>query len=214
MSRMIQRRPVQSSWPPRRLQNHPLPQVWRFSPASRPQPTGERVRDDRLARLEAVLWLSEEPLAANKIALLCEFRGADEVRAGIETLRKWYIEDESPFQIESVAGGFQLLTQPAMHPWLARLHRPVMELKLSPSAMETLAIVAYRQPVMRGAIESIRGVQCGDVLTQLMEKGLIRISGRHDSLGRPVLYGTTRKFLQLFGLNRISDLPDPDASNP
>ena len=113
-----------------------------------------------------------------------------------------------------MAGGFQLLTRPIYHPWLLRLRRTGNELKLSPAARETLAIIAYRQPIMRADIESIRGVQCGDMLRVLMEKGLVRIAGRHDSLGRPVLYGTTRKFLQAFGLKSVQDLPLVEQLRP
>jgi segregation and condensation protein B len=82
---------------------------------------------------------------------------------------------------------------------------------LSPAALETLAVIAYKQPIMRAEVEKVRGVACGEVVRQLMEKGLIRIAGRHDSLGRPQLYGTTKKFLQAFGLNAIRDLPEVEA---
>jgi segregation and condensation protein B len=106
-----------------------------------------------------------------------------------------------------VAGGFQLFTRPAFHRWVTRLKRDAHDVRLTASARETLAIIAYRQPIMRAEIEAVRGVHCGDVLRLLMEKGLIRITGRHDSLGRPVLYGTAKKFLQVFGLRSLKDLP-------
>src|SRR5262249_41114239 len=109
-----------------------------------------------------------------------------------------------------LAGGFQLLTRPEFHPWLVRLRRSGADLRLSGAARETLAIVAYRQPIMRADVEAIRGVQCSEVLRQLMERGLIRIAGRDASLGRPVLYGTTKKFLQVFGLKSLRDLPQAD----
>jgi segregation and condensation protein B len=110
-----------------------------------------------------------------------------------------------------VAGGFQLLTRPIFYRWLARMPAPPAELRLSGAALETLTIVGYRQPIMRADVEAVRGVQCGDILRQLMERGLVRIAGRHDSLGRPVLYGTTRKFLQVFGLKSLRDLPAIDT---
>src|SRR5205085_8266984 len=113
----------------------------------------------------------------------------------------------SAFQVEELAGGFQLLTRPEYYPWLVRQHRTGAELKITPAARETLAIIAYRQPIMRADVEAIRGVQSGDLLRLLMEKGLVRIAGRDDTLGRPVLYGTTKKFLQLMGLKGLSDLP-------
>ena len=92
-----------------------------------------------------------------------------------------------------------------------RIKRTGADVRLSAATRETLAIVAYRQPIMRADIEAVRGVQCGDVLRLLMEKGLVRIAGRHDSLGRPVLYGTTKKFLQVFGLRSLKDLPQQNV---
>ncbi|MBI1913389.1 MAG: SMC-Scp complex subunit ScpB, partial [Planctomycetes bacterium] len=116
----------------------------------------------------------------------------------------------SSFQVEELAGGFQLLTRAEYYPWLARQRRAGSDVKLSPAARETLAIIAYRQPIMRADVEAVRGVQSGDVLRLLMEKGLVRIAGRDDSLGRPVLYGTTKKFLQLMGLRSLRELPRAD----
>lgn len=187
--------------------NHRPPLALRAAPEP-PRPRGVGVRDERLARLEAVLWLSEEPLAPARLAALAELKNADEARSGVATLRQWYDADDSPYQIEALAGGFQLLCRPKFAGWLMRWRPPSGEARLTPAALETLTVIAYRQPVMRAAVEAVRGVACGDVLTQLMEKGLIRIAGRHDSLGRPVLYGTSRKFLQLLGLNKLSDLPE------
>src|SRR5439155_21798363 len=135
----------------------------------------------------------------------------NEARRLLRRLQAFYVQDGSAFQVEELAGGFQLLTRPEFYSWLARLRRSGSELRLSSPARETLAIVAYRQPIMRTDVEAIRGVQCSDLLRQLMERGLVRIAGRHDSLGRPVLYGTTKKFLQLFGLKSIRDLPPIDA---
>src|SRR4029077_18321120 len=148
-----------------------------------------------------------EPLNARRLADLAGLEDAHQARRLIRQLQSFYDQDQSAFQIEELAGGFQLLTRPEFHPWLTRLRRSGNELRLSAAAKETLAIVAYRQPIMRADVEAIRGVQCGEMLRQLMEKGLIRIAGRHDSLGRPVLYGTTRKFLQVFGLKSLRELP-------
>jgi segregation and condensation protein B len=129
----------------------------------------------------------------------------------LKKLQSLYDQDGTAFQIGELAGGFQLLTRPEYHRWLASLRRGGHELRLTSAARETLAIVAYRQPIMRAEIEAIRGVHCGETLRLLMEKGLIRIVGRDDSLGRPVLYGTTKKFLQVFGLKSIKDLPRKQA---
>jgi len=168
------------------------------------------IRDELLARVEAALFWADEPLPARKLATISDLADAAQARRLIKRLRDAYDADGSAFQIQELAGGYQILTRPNYHSWLLRLKRLRTDLRLSHAAMETLAIVAYRQPVMRATIEGIRGVQCGDMLTQLMEKGLVRIAGRHDSLGRPVLYGTTKKFLSLFGLNTIDDLPEAD----
>ena len=117
-------------------------------------------------------------------------------------------EGQSAFQVEEVAGGYQLLTCAEVSPWLGRFFeapaRPTVILR---RAMETLAVVAYRQPILRAEIEAIRGVQCDDILRQLLDRDLIRIIGRSEDLGRPLLYGTTRRFLELFGLRNLEELP-------
>lgn len=109
-----------------------------------------------------------------------------------------------------VAGGFQLLSRAKFAPWLRRLQAVPGEVRLSVPALETLAVVAYRQPVLRADVEAVRGVQCGEILRQLMERGLVRIVGKSEELGRPFLYGTTRQFLQVFGLRDLDQLPRPE----
>jgi segregation and condensation protein B len=158
--------------------------------------------------VESALFLADEPLTVRKLA---EAAGVTDVRRHVERLRELFDADGSAFQVEEVAGGYQLLTRPAYRPWLARLGRAAPDLRLTPTAMETLAVVAYKQPVTRADIEAVRGVQCGEVIRVLMERGLVRVAGRHPSLGRPQTYGTTKKFLQTFGLNTPADLPDPTA---
>jgi segregation and condensation protein B len=169
--------------------------------------TGELARDRRLAVVEATLMAADEPLQARRLAVIAGLKDGTEARRLVRKLQRLYDDDRTAFQVEELAGGFQLLTRPQFHPWLMRMRRTGNDLRLSGAARETLAIVAYRQPIMRADIEAVRGVQCSEILRQLMEKGLIRIAGRHDSLGRPVLYGTTRKFLQIFGLRSLQDLP-------
>jgi len=164
-------------------------------------------RDAKLARLEAVLWLADEPLSARRLATVAELADTAEARRLIEKLRQFYETDGSAFQVEELAGGFQLLTRPVFYPWLVRFRRATGDSKLTPVLLETLAIVAYRQPIMRADLEAIRGVHCGDALRHLIERKLVQIVGRHDSLGRPVLYGTTKRFLQMFGLKDLSELP-------
>ncbi|HEV3262161.1 MAG TPA: SMC-Scp complex subunit ScpB [Gemmataceae bacterium] len=205
----IARGPLARPAPDRPPQNRRLPLRYRHPDEAGAEPAahGELARHGPLAQVEAVLLAADEPLHARRLALFAGLSDAMEARRLVRKLQALYDRDGTAFQVEELAGGFQLLTRPAYHPWLLRLRRTGNDLRLSPAARETLAIVAYRQPIMRADIEAVRGVQCGEVLRLLMEKGLVRIAGRHDSLGRPVLYGTTKKFLQVFGLKSLRDLP-------
>ncbi len=174
-------------------------------------PRDPQGRDAKLARLEASLLLSDEPLTIRRIVDVVGLTDAAEARKLLDRLHELLEADACAFQVEEIAGGYQLLTRPVYHPWLTRLRRSGHELQLTPAGLETLAVIAYKQPIMRAEIEKIRGVACGEMVRMLMEKGLVRVAGRHDSLGRPQLYGTTRKFLQAFGLNTLKDLPEVDA---
>jgi segregation and condensation protein B len=207
------------SWPwyrnNRLPRDHPRPLLYRLTfEDSHEVVKGELGRDALTAQVEAVLLAADEPLTARKLALAAGLTDGNEARRIVQRLRQLYAIDGTAFQVEELAGGFQLLTRPEYHPWLARLRRSAAEVKLSPASRETLAIIAYRQPITRADVESVRGVQSGEVLRQLMEKGLVRIAGREDSLGRPHLYGTTRKFLQLFGLKTLRDLPQAQELVP
>jgi segregation and condensation protein B len=179
----------------------------RLGNSQEPTVVGPDVRDARLARVEAVLFTAEEPIAARRLATLAELRDVADARRLVDRLSELLSAEGSAFRVEDIAGGYQLLTRLEFHPWLVRLRQSTGEPKLTGALLETLAIVAYRQPIMRADLESVRGVHCGDALRQLMERGLIRIAGRHDSLGRPVLYGTTKRFLATFGLRDLRDLP-------
>jgi segregation and condensation protein B len=189
--------------------NVPLPPALcigrdRLAPATSSDPLG---RDADMANLEAVLLAADEPLPIRRLAQVAGIGDAASARRLVRKLQGLYARDGTAFQIEELAGGVQLLTRPEYHRWIAQLRRGQAEMRLTGAARETLAIVAYRQPIMRADIEGIRGVHCGETLRLLMEKGLVRIAGRDESLGRPVLYGTTKKFLQVFGLRSIKDLP-------
>lgn len=164
----------------------------------------------KLARVEAALFLSREPLATRKLATVAKLADGTEARTLVKLLAQRYDERASALQVVEVAGGVQLFTRPVVADWVRRLHGESEEVRLSPPAMETLAVVAYRQPVVRAEIEAIRGVQCGEILRVLMERDLLRIVGRSEELGRPFLYGTTKKFLQVFGLRRLEQLPPID----
>jgi segregation and condensation protein B len=171
------------------------------------------LRDAALARLEAVLFSADEPLSLRRLAALAQLGSSEECQSALNRLHDLYETEGAAFQIVEIAGGFQLLTRPDFFPWLARVRDARHAERLSGALLETLAIVAYRQPIMRADIEAIRGVQSGDALRELMERGLVRIAGRDQSLGRPIIYGTTKRFLQAFGLRDLSDLPpmDPGA---
>ena len=190
--------------------NKPLPLIYRLRlDRDVAEPTQDPLARDRpLAMIEALLFAAEEPVPLRKLAQVAGLADAASARKLLRQLTEFYDRDGSAFQIEELAGGFQLLTRPEYHRWLARFGpHPGQELRLTGPSRETLAIVAYRQPIMRADIEAIRGVHCGETLRLLMEKGLIKIAGRDKSLGRPVLYGTTKKFLQVFGLRSLKELP-------
>lgn len=171
----------------------------------------EFARTPKLARLEAVLFVADGPLTLHRLVQFATLADPGEARELVQTLNNSYERDGAAFRIERVASGYQMLTLPLYADWLDRLHQRHSALKLSPPAMETLTIVAYRQPIIRADIEAIRGVQSTEMLKQLMERGLVRIGGEDDSLGRPYLYVTTRKFLELFGLKSLDDLPMADS---
>jgi segregation and condensation protein B len=187
---------------------------WWAQAGVEPRPQGELARDELLARVEAALLAADEPLTPRRLAHAAGLPDGSEARKLVRRLQAGYERGGSAFTVEEIAGGFQLLTRTEFHPWLARLRQTGNEMRLSAALRETLAIVAYRQPIMRADVDSIRGVHSGEVLRVLMEKGLIRIAGRDPSLGRPVLYGTTKKFLQVFGLNSLRDLPQVEQLRP
>jgi len=172
---------------------------------------GPWARDEALRRLEAVLFLAQEPLSSRKLARLAGLTDGTQARTLVRRLNRLYDTGGWAFRAEEVAGGFQLMSRPKFAPWLRRLQPAPVEVRLSPPALETLAVVAYRQPVMRAEIEAVRGVQCDEVLRQLIERDLVRVVGRSEQLGRPYLYGTTKRFLQVFGLRHLDELPQPDS---
>jgi segregation and condensation protein B len=159
--------------------------------------------------VEAVLFASDEPLSEARLANIVE-TSVKQVRQCIENLNGKYRTNNNAFRIEQIAGGYQMLTLSPYNYWLKKLLRARSDSKLSPAALETLAIIAYKQPVIRADIEAIRGVSAGEVIRTLCYKGLVKIVGRAEVLGRPMLYGTTKKFLEVFGLNTLKDLPKVD----
>ena len=157
--------------------------------------------------LEAILFISKEPLSARKLAAMAGLSDPTEARTLARKLNEQFDSQGHAFRIEEIAGGMQLLTRPQFASWLRRLEHVPGEVLLSQGMLETLAIIAYRQPLVRAEIEAIRGVSCDEVLRQLMQRDLVRICGRHEDLGRPYLYGTSKRFLHLFGLQSLDSLP-------
>ncbi|MDR1491517.1 MAG: SMC-Scp complex subunit ScpB [Planctomycetaceae bacterium] len=164
------------------------------------------ITEKTLTRIEAVLFLAREPLPGRRLLQLADVPEGMRIRGLVKKLNSRYNSRTSAFRIYEVAGGFQLRTRPHFVTWLARLHSAPLEICLSTSALETLTIIAHKQPILRATVEKIRGVQCGEFLRQLMEQDLIKITGKTNDLGRPFLYGTTKRFLQLFGINRIEEI--------
>lgn len=164
--------------------------------------------------VESILFSTDIPLSSGKIAQLLGVGDSNDVKKHIASLNKRYQQTGSSFRIQGIARGYQMLTLPVYNNWIQKLHKTRHDSKLSPAALETLAIVAYKQPLIRADIESIRGVAIGDMLLRLRDMKLIKISGRAEEIGRPLLYGTTNKFLEIFGLSTIKDLPNLDDDRP
>lgn len=163
------------------------------------------------ARVEAVLMTSDRSISDRKIADAAGLEGTAAVAETIASLNEIYESTNRVFRVVRVASGWQMMTIPEAAPVLARLLDQRKQSNLTPAAMETLSIIAYRQPVLRAEIEAIRGVACGEVLRGLLDRRLVRIAGRAEEVGRPMLYGTTKEFLQLFGLAGIDDLPEVEG---
>lgn len=171
-------------------------------------PTTDPARDaQRLRLLEAVLMVVNEPISARHLAGLLNFPDPTAVWTAVGELNERYDQAARAYRVEEVAGGLQLLTRKQFALWLRRTGSVPAEQVLSPGMLETLAIIAYRQPVVRAELEAIRGVGCDEVLRQLIQRDLVRVSGRDEDLGRPFLYETTKTFLKVFGLQSIDNLP-------
>jgi segregation and condensation protein B len=165
--------------------------------------------------IEALIFASPDPLSWEKISAIIK-ESEDEldldevvIKRIIEQLNNRFEENDLSFRIEKTGGGYTYVTQPRFHPWLSIYQHENAYRRLSQPAIETLAIVAYRQPITKPEVDSIRGVDSGYILRQLMEKLLIKVSGRADSVGKPLLYKTTSHFLKHFGINSVEELPKP-----
>jgi segregation and condensation protein B len=161
---------------------------------------------ERRRIVEALILGSPEPISAQRIADIIPYLKPAGARELVQELNVDYLKQGRAFEITEVAGGYQLRTLPEFAPYLAQTLK-TRALRLSQAALETLAVIAYRQPVTRAEVEHIRGVDAGAVLRSLIERKLVRIAGHRDVPGRPMLYGTTRRFLEVFELSRLEDLP-------
>ncbi len=164
-----------------------------------------------ISLVEALLFASDAPVEAERIREVLDLASVAAARELIARLGERYAQQESALQVVEAGGGFRLVTRPEVAPWLVRLARSRTRSRLSRPALETLAIVAYQQPVSRPDVDAIRGVNSEAVLDNLMEKRMIRTAGRKDAPGRPFLYETTREFLVAFGLRDLSELPQVEG---
>jgi segregation and condensation protein B len=176
----------------------------RAAPERPREPADEHALERQLG---ALLFASPEPLTTARLAKLCDDAQVKAVEAALERLGQKLAAAGLPFELCAIAGGWQLLTSSDTAACVARLAKTRKEEKVSPASLETLAIVAYRQPVTKAEIEAIRGVQVGPILRSLVDRGLVRVAGRSDVPGHPLVYATTKKFLEAFGLGTVGDLP-------
>ena len=164
--------------------------------------------DDLKNIVESLLFVAEEPLSIEQIKQVLSLPDKKMIRQALNELITDYEERRGAFTLHEVAGGYQFRSHPDYVPWIRRLLQPKPS-RLSKAALETLAIIAYKQPMIRSDIEHLRGVDCGGVLRMLLERKLIRVLGRKEIPGRPLIYATTKQFLQVFDLKSLKDLPSP-----
>ena len=169
---------------------------------------------DLSQRIEAILLTNDRAVSTARLSEWLDGLSQKSIQDAIAALNELYERTERSFRIEPVAGGWKVLTLPAYAELLDRMKKGKPQSRLTPAAIETLAIVAYKQPILRVDIEAIRGVACGEVLRSLMDQHMVKIVGRAEQPGRPMLYGTTRQFLEVFGLASLKDLPNASELRP
>lgn len=158
--------------------------------------------------IESLLFVAEEPISINQIKRIIGQAEGRQIKTALVTLAVEYETRQGGFYLDEVAGGWQIRTRPEYNEWIRKMIQP-KPLRLSKAALETLVIIAYKQPIIRSDIEYLRGVDCGGVLRVLLERKLIRVLGRREIAGRPLIYATTKRFLEVFDLKDLKDLPTP-----
>jgi segregation and condensation protein B len=159
--------------------------------------------------VEAIIFASDVPISVKQIKALVEDATPSQIEKMIQNLNLEYSQTKRAFQIDQIAGGYQLVSRDSFSPWIQKLFQGRRKSRLSQAALETLSVIVFKQPVSKSDISAIRGVNCDAVIRTLLERKLITISGRSDGPGRPLIYKTTNEFLRYFGVNDISDLPKP-----
>lgn len=192
------------------IQNQPLPQTPQESqPAPETSAPETLLQTDDLKKIiETLLFITDRPVKPSRLAEVIDGANTKQVREVIQTLQDEFIAQGRAVQIVEIGGGFQMATKPEYGRWVRKLYNEKMTTKLSTAALETLAIIAYKQPITRAEMEAIRGVDVAGPLDKLLERSLVRVVGKKDTIGRPMVYGTTDEFLRMFGLNKLSELPD------
>jgi segregation and condensation protein B len=165
--------------------------------------------------LEAVLFITETPITLRQFENLFDKQfSKEELQALLQTIAEEYRQKDSALEAKEIAGGWQMSTRSELGPWIRKLFKDRLTYRLSNSAMETLSIVAYKQPITRHEVEEIRGVEVTAVLDTLVDRKLLKVVGRRESVGRPILFGTTPEFLRAFGLNKLEDMPSIESLIP
>ena len=177
-----------------------------MEPMEPTEPAEPPVNAQLVATIEALIFASPDPISLKTLTKLLDSEPKEDVKAALEQVRASY-DRPGGLQLVEIAGGFQIVTRPELHEWVRRLFHERTTQKLSVAALETLAVIAYKQPVTAPEIAEIRGVNTSGVLATLIDRKLVKIVGRKQVVGRPFMYGTTREFLERFGLNDLSDLP-------
>jgi segregation and condensation protein B len=200
-------KPVPDALPPEAEAAGPAAEPGRVAALEQAAGEAPAVARPLAQRVEALLFASGQPLGVARLAQALEAE-APVLQAALDELALAWRAREGAIELVEIAGGWRFMTRPAFHPDVAALRRKAEVERLSPAALESLAVVAYRQPITRADIEAVRGVQCGPVLRLLLDRDLIRITGRSTDPGHPLLYGTTKRFLDHFGLKSLKALPD------